>query len=242
LLPVDDDQGGAVTFRQFREAGGGIHDQRRAEHDEQVGEQSLLLRAAHFIDWHRLAEGDRRCLDPSSAGAMRHDIVALEVDAQVGDLIPLRAVEAMGIGGVAVQLDHFRIGNAGVLVQPVDVLGDDRGGAAGTDQFGAGAVAAVGGGLSKCVLHVETPFPGFPAGFVGAHEVAEIDRGVLGPDAAGGAEVGNAGFGADPGAGEQDDAIGGVDQAGEFFQVVVGVPWHDGVPWGGVWAWRQWVL
>src|SRR5206468_7845524 len=68
----------------------------------------------YFVDRHGLAERDGRRLHPAAAGAMRHDVVALEIDPQVGDLIALPAVEAMRVGGVAVQLDHFRIGNAGV--------------------------------------------------------------------------------------------------------------------------------
>ncbi len=48
------------------------------------------------------------------------------------------------------------------------------------------------------------------------------------PNATWTAEVGNAGLGADPRAGEQHDPVGSVDQAGKLFQVFV----HDLVPLG----------
>ena len=127
-----------------------------------------------------------------------------------------------------------------VLVQPVDVLGDDRGRLAAADQFGAGAMAAIGGGLAEHVLHGEAAAPGLPARLVRAHEVPKIDRRHFGPDATWAAEIGDAGFGADAGAGEQHDPVGGVDQAGEFFQVVVHVGFSRGRT--GCGEWEGWKL
>ena len=42
------------------------------------------------------------------------------------NLVAFAAVEAMGVGGVAVQLDHLPLRHAAGLMQAIDVLGDDR--------------------------------------------------------------------------------------------------------------------
>ena len=69
------------------------------------------------------------------------------------------------------------------------------------------AMAGVGLGLQHGLVGGELAPPGFAARFVGGHEVVEVDRPVLGPDAAGRAEIGNARFGRDAGAGEGDHAF-----------------------------------
>ena len=204
-----------LRFASSGKSGGGIHHQRRADGDEQVTGQRLGLGALHRQRRHPLAERDRRALNIAAARAVRHDAVALEIDPQFVDLITLLAGQAMRVGGVAVQLDHLRRRDAGVLVQPVDVLRDHRGRVAVVDQLGHGAVAAIGLRRAQDRLHLEAPPPGFPPRLLRAHEVGEIDRHLLGPDAARAAKVGDAGFGADAGAGEQHDAARIAEHAGE---------------------------
>ena len=95
-------------LRQFRECGGGIDDERGAGDDEEIGGERLGLGAAHRRGRHRLAERDRRGLDEAAAVvADGGGLVALEGPTQRLELVASRAVEAMGVGRVAVQLDDL---------------------------------------------------------------------------------------------------------------------------------------
>ena len=100
-------------------------------------------------------------------------------------------------------------------MQPVDVLGDDGADLAAPHQRVDGAVAAIGLGAAESVLHRKAAPPGLAPRLLGGEELVEIDRRHLRPDAAGAAEIGDAGFGADAGAGEHDGAARLGDQAGE---------------------------
>ena len=124
------------------------------------------------------------------------------------ELVTVAAIEAGGVGRVAVQLDDLGVRHARALVQPVDVLGDDGAHAPLLDQLGERAMAGVGLGLEHGLVGRELAAPGLPAHLLRRHEVVEVDRLVLGPDAAGRAEIRNAGFGRDAGAGEGDDPLG----------------------------------
>src|SRR6185437_4491091 len=64
--------------------------------------------------------------------------------------------------------------------------------------------------------HLEAPPPCLPPGGIGLEEVREFDRPLLRPDAPRAAEIRNARLRADAGAGEDRDAVGGVDHAGEL--------------------------
>ena len=75
------------------------------------------------------------------------------------DLVPLAAVQAVRVGRVAVQLDHLVVGDAAVLVQPVDVLGDHGAEAALLGQLGERAVASVGLGLQHRLVGRELAAP-----------------------------------------------------------------------------------
>ena len=77
------------------------------------------------------------------------------------------------------------------------------------------AVAAIGLGGAEDILHRKAAAPGLAPRLLGGQEIVEIDRRHLGPDAARAAEIGDAGLGADPGAGKDDGAFRLVDQAGE---------------------------
>ena len=213
----------AVVLRQFGKPGRRIDDQRGAEDDEQIGRQRLLLGAPHRDGRHRLAERHRRGFDmPKATLARRHRAVALEGRAQIGDLVPLAAIETGRVGGVAVQLDDFLGRHAGGLVQPVDILRDDGAGLAAPHQRIDRAVAAIGLRAAEVILHREAAPPGLAPRLLGRQELVEIDRRHLRPDAAGAAEIGDAGLGADAGAGEHDRAARLVDQAGERGNLAVG--------------------
>ena len=96
--------------------------------------------------------------------------------------------------------------DAGGLVQAVDILGDDGGDLALAHQPRHRAVAAVGLGGAHQRVAGEAPPPGFaPAHGGGRQKSWKIDRLHLVPDAARAAEIGDAGFGADAGAREDDD-------------------------------------
>ena len=174
--------------------------------------QGLVLGARHLDLGHRLAERDRGGL---------HDAVALLADRQRAlaqerlldrlQLVALAAVEAARVGRVAVQLDDLRLRHARALVQAVDVLGDDRRHLALLDQPGERAMAGIGFGLEHGLVGRELAPPRFAPHLLRRHEVVEVDRLVLGPDAARRAEVRDAQFGRDARAGEGDDALGAVD-------------------------------
>src|SRR5207302_1422737 len=105
--------------------------------DEETGRERLERGPPHRLDRHRLAEGDRRGLDPAAADAANGcGSVALEGGAQFGDLVAPPALEAVRVGRVAVQLDDLLVGDAGGLMEPVDVLGDHRSGRAAADELG----------------------------------------------------------------------------------------------------------
>ena len=116
---------------------------------------------AHRLGRHRLAERDGRGLDETAAArCSAAQFVACEGCEHVRDLVARRAIEAMGVGRVAVQLDDCVLGDARVLMQPVDVLGDDGGDLAASHQRLDGAVAAIGLGLAEDRLALEPPPPG----------------------------------------------------------------------------------
>ena len=122
------------------------------------------------------------------------------------ELVARAAIEAVRVGRVAVQFDDAIPGDAGGLMQPVDVLGDDRRRRAAADQRSDRAMAAVGRRGAKGLLHRKAPAPGLAARLLRGEKIGEIDRRHLGPDAAGAAEIGDARFGADAGAGKDDGA------------------------------------
>ncbi len=110
--------------------------------------------------------------------------------------------------GVAVQLDHVLGGDAGGLVQVVDVLRDHARHLAGAVEARQRAVAAAGLGAAELIHHGEAAPPGFVAGLLAGQKFVELDRPVLGPQAAGRAEVRDAALGRDAGAGEWHDGAG----------------------------------
>src|SRR5262249_82014 len=104
------------------------------------------------------------------------------------------------------QFDHVIGGNARVLVQVVDILGDNARNLAGLVQCSKSPVAAARLGRRKHRRHRKPALPGLVPRLLARHELVVGDRPVAGPDAARRAEVGDAAFGGDPGAGEGDDA------------------------------------
>ena len=70
-------------------------------------------------------------------------------------------LQAFRISGIAVQLDDLLVGHAGVLMQVVDVLGDDDVGAAGANQLRDCIVTAIGFGADPSVGIAEATAPRF---------------------------------------------------------------------------------
>jgi cysteinyl-tRNA synthetase len=110
--------------------------------------------------------------------------------------------QAHGIMGVAVQFDDLVIRNPGLLMEPVDVLGDHAGGFVALHQFGHGQVAGIGPGLVQDFAQGKPAAPGFNARFFRRNKVLEIDGLVLAPDAARASEIRDPGLRADAGAGK----------------------------------------
>ena len=114
------------------------------------------------------------------------------------------------------QFDDPVVGDPGGLVQPVDVLGDHRGDLAAANEFGDRAMASVRRRGAKRFFHRKAPPPGFAPRLFRGEKIGEIDRRHARPDAAGAAEIGNSGFGADPGTGEDDGAVRPRDHPAEL--------------------------
>jgi hypothetical protein len=90
-------------------------------------------------------------------------------------------------------------------VQVVDVLRDHARHLAGAIEARQRPMAAAGFGAAELVHHGEAPLPGFVACLLARQKFVELNRPVLGPQPAGRAEVRDAAFGRDAGAGEWYD-------------------------------------
>src|SRR3974377_679962 len=97
------------------------------------------------------------------------------------ELVPLRAVEACGVSSVAVQFDDVFGGDAGCLMQVVDVLCHQAGHLTGPIERCQRVMAAAGLGTPKTVLHGEAPPPVFATHLTAPKKILELDRRVLGP-------------------------------------------------------------
>ena len=131
---------------------------------------------------------------------------------RVGRHVAGQAAHAVG---VAVQLDDALGIVAGPEVEPVDVLGHHAQQLAAPLQLDQRQVGRVrlGGGDDR--IGLEAAPPGLASGLGARQEVGVLDRRVPIPDAAGAAEVRDAGLGADAGPGERHDPPRAGDQLGE---------------------------
>jgi hypothetical protein len=120
------------------------------------------------------------------------------------------------------ELDNPLAGDAGGLVQTVDILRDHRSDRAAAHQLGDGAVTPVRGRCAKSILHCKTPPPGFAARLLRGEKIREVDRRHAGPDPAGAAEIGNSGLGADPGSGKDDGTARPRDRSGKLGNISIG--------------------
>ncbi len=89
--------------------------------------------------------------------------------------------EAFGVSGIAVQFYDLHVGDTRGLVQAIYILRYHGGNFARIDQAGNGAVASIWLGGGHGPVHGELAAPGFPAHFLGCHEITEIYRFVFGP-------------------------------------------------------------
>ncbi len=115
------------------------------------------------------------------------------------------------------KLDHMLGGKTRVLMQVVDVLGENGGNLAGFIERCQRAVAAARPGRGKGRLHRKAPPPCFVAGVLAGDEFIVWDRPVAGPHAAGRTEIGNAGFGGDAGAGKRNNDFRLGDHVAKLF-------------------------
>ena len=76
--------------------------------------------SASGIDWPK--EMVAVLIMPPQAGAEREALVDGKDLPHPIELVASAAIEAGGVGGIAVQLDHLGVGHAGCLVQAIDVL------------------------------------------------------------------------------------------------------------------------
>src|SRR5579872_7313056 len=121
-------------------------------------------------------------------------------------------------------------------MQIVDVLGDHGRDLAGTIERGKRAVTASGPGGRKRRLHGKAPPPRFIARLLACDELVERDRPVARPQSARRAEIGNAAFGRDAGAGEGNDDGRRGDHLAEALNAALKILGDHGL---AIMAWRS---
>src|SRR5579864_4873527 len=213
-LAIDDDEAGAAALRQQRKAGRRPDHEGGADRQKQIAMKRKVLGALHCGIGHRLAERYGRGLDVAAAARAvgRAAVRGIHALPHPGEFVAFIAIEACGESRIAVQLDHMLRGKSRRLVQVVDVLGDDRGHLAGAVKARQRPVAAARPGIAELVGHGEAPPPRFVARLLARQELVERDRLVLGPQAPGRAEIGDAALGGNAGPGEWDNDPSLVDQ------------------------------
>ena len=166
---------------------------------------SSARRIAEF--GHGLSERYRRRLDVAAAGGTiwRTAVAGIHPLPHPGQFVALLAIEAQGVGRIAVQLDDMFGCDARVLVQVVDILRDHRRHLAEAIKAGERAMATARLGMTELVAHGEAAPPRLVPRLLAGKKVVEHDRPVLGPDPARRTKIGNAALGRDPGAGEGQD-------------------------------------
>src|SRR5690606_8285501 len=125
---------------------------------------------------HTLTEGDGgRFDDPAAAAAWRNGTRGPEFALDIAQLDAHLAVQAFGVAGVAVQLDHAVLRHARGLVEVVHVLRDDGAGAPFAHQAGDDEMTAVWLRAHPAVAIVEATPPRFAAHRLGGDEILEVD-------------------------------------------------------------------
>jgi hypothetical protein len=113
---------------------------------------------------------------------------------------------------VAVELDHLFVRDTGYLMQPVDVLCDDRADLALGNELSDGKMSGIGFGIGPTIRFQTAP-PRLAAGLLRGDEVLELDRLDLVPEAGVcAAVIRDSRLGRDTGAGEDDGPLGALDE------------------------------
>ena len=224
-LAVEDDEPRAVASWPCSGKSGRRPDhERRADREKQIAGQRQRFGAPHRRLRHRLAEGDRRRLDVAAAvRAVRR----LPVRPSKSFRDPARARSAGRNRGRSrrwccrAARPRRPASNARGLVQIVDVLRDHRRRLAGPIEAGERQMAARPAALSK------TAPPWRTAAARTSSRISWLamnsSNGIgwyLGPEAAGRAEIRNAAFGGDAGAGERHDRARACDQVAQALSAV----------------------
>src|SRR5262249_32775209 len=135
----------------------------------------------------------------------------------LGELIPLRAVETRRVSPVAVKLDDLLVGDAGALMQAVDVLSDDARDFSLLDQMRDRAVTAIRLCLCHGLVNGNLSTPRLTPRFFGRHELTKVDWLILAPEPTRAAKVRYSGFCADTCAGEGYGSFALNDQLAQIF-------------------------
>ncbi len=222
---VDDDHASAGGLRRRHAVGGRVDAQCRADGQEEVTLLAGPQRPVDDLRHQRLTEGDGVALQDAPALEARRILLTCPDPLEgVGHRSPVVATPATRPPHRAVDLDHELDVRAGPLVQPVDVLGDDRVQLAPTLELDDRVVPTVRLSLPTGIGSAVAPRLPADVGFgeVVLERRRLLGAGVLGPDTLGAAEVGDARIGGDPCSGEDRDPIGLVDPPTHGVQVGVG--------------------
>ena len=105
---IDDHESRAVPFSHQRETRRRPHDQRGTNCQKKVAASGQFLGSLHRVRWHRLPERNSRGFDVAAAGAVgRHVRRRFKFFPDPGQFVAPGAVEADGIGRIAMELDHI---------------------------------------------------------------------------------------------------------------------------------------
>src|SRR5690606_2296131 len=143
-------------------------------------------------------------------------LVSREIRLDQLNVMALAALQTLRISGVAVEFDDLFGRDAGTLMKPVDVLGDDMADNAATNERRNRMMPPIGLRDAHRLVGLDLAAPGFTSRLDRRDKVLIVDGLETGPDAAWAAKVGDSGLCADTRAGEDHCATGIRDHLAEL--------------------------
>ena len=218
LPAVHDHVGRAASCARQRHVGGRRHHQRGAEGEHQIGALGGAHGSTEQRDVQGLPEHHHCWLHQRAAGLAGGRLAcALEVvHAALRRLAPL-AVDALDLGVGPVQLDEFVATRTRGLVETVDVLRHQALELAAALELQERQMRGVGARVLERAMSLELVFPVLPPRGVVGHELLEVDRRALLPEAGRPTKIRDAAAGGDPRSGEDQHARRALDQRAQPF-------------------------
>lgn len=223
---IDDDEAGTAPFGEDGKLGGGVDDEGAADDEHEIAVAGGGDGTVERFAGEGFAEEDGGGAEGTTADLATEFAFGGHEAGLEGIGGPFAtAVETTDAVSGAVELDDAVGSIAGLLVETVDVLGDDMGKEARTFEGDESEMPGIGLGGGELVIAGAAVFPVLASGFGVLQEIADGGGCIALPDTARTAVIGDPRFGADPGAGESDDAGRVGDQLDEGGQGAVGCGW-----------------